>query len=149
MSVDVGNVKIARLLGALGTPYYWGRGMLATPWDEMVEGGTDCSGLAQVALRELWIVRPDAWADKSAHDLANACDPVSGEVELGDLAFYGESNITHVTVCIGGGMCIGANGGGRTTKGDNPLACVQARPIGYRGDLVVVGRLKAQFSRST
>ena len=134
------------LLSSLGSRYSWGAGTLSDAVERWPGGPFDCSGFAQSALRELGHLRGDAWYDKSAHDLANACDPVEPDrYELGDLAFYkGGKLITHVTVYLGGGMTIGCNGGGSRTRGNNPKACVQVRPVGYRNDFLVMGRLKSR-----
>lgn len=62
--------------------------------------------------------------------------------QLGDLAFYGgHARISHVTVCLGGGVTIGANGGNSMTNGDDPRAFVQLQPIRYRADFRGVRRL--------
>lgn len=143
------------LCEALGAPYSWGAGKLSdvvAGWPGGVAGkgdgiGWDCSGFAQVCLMRLGIVRTDAWTDISAHDLANACRPVDVPA-LGDLAFYGSGGrISHVTVCLDARVCIGANGGVPSTNGNEPEACVQARPIRYRRDLVVIGALKEEYRR--
>ncbi|MFH2073221.1 MAG: NlpC/P60 family protein [Actinomycetota bacterium] len=139
------------LLDAIGAPYSWGAGDLQDALDRWPAGPFDCSGFAQACLRVLDIVQPTAWTDKSAGGLADACDPIPlDRVQLGDLAFYGEpGHITHVVVALDDHMAIGCNGGTGATHGDNPRACVQVRPICYRGDLVVCGRLKLRYRRIT
>lgn len=138
------------LLEALGAPYWWGKGALRDGLAHWPQGPWDCSGYAQAALLVLEIVRPDAWGDVRAHDLAMACDPVAAvDVVLGDLVFYGlPGHISHVMVALDARMCIGATGGTSRTLGDDPRACVAAVPIAYRRDLRVIGRLKAQYRRS-
>jgi hypothetical protein len=82
--------------------------------------------------------------DRTAHELVMVCDPVPhGSERLGDLAFYGRrGQITHVMVCLGAGWCLGPRGGGPSTLGNDPKAFVDLRPVDYRSDLVVIGRLK-------
>lgn len=143
--IDLSNRRVLTLLEAIGIPYVWGAGDLRNA--KWLADGYDCSGFAQAASVKLLNLRPDAWDDIAAHELAYECDPVPiDEAEPGDLCFYGnpKKRLTHVTVALGGGMCIGANGGGRNTKGDDPKACVQVRPIKYRNDFVTVGRIKAK-----
>lgn len=142
------------LYAALGALYIWGAGSLKEAPNASSKGfqtkhgfGFDCSGFAQWALFILGIVSSTTWGDMNAADLANACDPISNKKDLviGDLVFYGGHHVSHVMVYCGNGMVIGATGGGSQTYGNDPNACVQCRPIGYRGDLVVFGRLKAKY----
>ena len=145
-AIDIQDPRVLLLLQAIGAPYAWGSGDLGNARQLWPDGPFDCSGFAQACLVALGMVRPRAWNDLSARGLADACDSVElEEARIGDLAFYG-SGVTHVTVCIGAGMTIGANGGGSKTNADDPRARVQIRPIVYRNDLVTVGRLKAKFT---
>lgn len=145
--IDYSDERVITLLECIGIPYHWGAGDLTNA--EWHADGYDCSGFAQAALVRLGFVGRDAWHDKSANDLAYVCDAVEyGDEQPGDLVFYrGGKKITHVCVALGGGMCIGANGGGSKTKGDNEKACVQVRPIKYRGDYLCSGRIKKQYRR--
>ena len=144
MRIDYYNPRVQTLLAAIGTPYAWGSGDLVNA--SWLAGSYDCSGFAQAALLELGLVEPGSWTDKTAHDLARVCDPINiGHEEPGDLGFYGAKKITHVMVCLGNGMAIGANGGTSKTHGDDPKACVQVRPVNYRRDLMVIGRIKKQY----
>lgn len=147
--IDMTRPGMALIFSTVGTRYWWGKGNLTTPLVEILQGA-DCSGYAMVMLREIGIVRPDAWFDTTATELANACDPVATNLaDLGDLVFYGTGSgdrpVTHVMVYIGDGMVIGASGGNSKTKGNDPNAVVQVRPAGYRKDLLVIGRLKSEF----
>jgi cell wall-associated NlpC family hydrolase len=144
--LDTTDPQVYDLLRALGARYSWGAGDLRDAAGRWPAGPFDCSGFAQAALLRLRQVRPGAWHDKSAHDLANACDPVElADAQLGDMAFYGRGGrISHVTVVLGAGVCIGANGGGSNTNGNTPSACVQVRPIVYRSDFVTIGRIKQE-----
>lgn len=148
MKLDVLDDRVGHLMEAWGTPYSWGAG---TPtlngWPLGVKGlrggiGYDCSGFAQAALVRLGMLKAGT-PDRSAAGLWDAGKPVeTDDAQLGDLAFYGShARITHVTVCLGGGVTIGANGGNSMTNGDDPRAFVQLQPIRYRADFRGVRRL--------
>lgn len=153
--------RAAVVLPALGAFYVYGAGSLAraplcgpagdqirAPDGRMVRGW-DCSGLVQWALYTLGILHPKAWSDLRARDIADACDPVEAkDATLGDLYFYGTDVISHVTLSLGGGMCLGANGGGRHTFANELRARVEVRSFTYRTDLICVGRLKAQYRKA-
>lgn len=156
--IDTLDARVQLLLTSIGAPYSWGAGRLQGAEIAPASGvpglgggrGWDCSGYAQWALVQLSLVRPDAWYDLTADDLRRVCDEVPGSrYAVGDLALYGSrSHVSHVMVVLGGGlfpMVIGASGGGRATNGNNPRACVQVRPLTYRTDLVMVGRIKPQW----
>lgn len=163
--IDIHDARALILLSSLGVPYNWGGGSLAQfvrdpdIWhcrDSAGVLGVDCEGHASWGQLRLGRVLPNAYADITAHDLANACDPVPEDRwGLGLLAFYGElsrstgkMHISHVMTLLCGGlypMVIGASGGDHTTHGDKASACVQVRHLRYRSDLVVVGTLKPQF----
>lgn len=150
MRLDTTDPRVLDLLAAWGSPYAWGKGEPNTSRSMWPRGPWDCSGWAQAALVFLGAL-PETAIDRSAAALAMACDPVAeADAALGDLAFYGrdgsgKARISHVTVCLGGGVCIGANGGGSSTHADNPAAYVKLERLRYRSDLVVIGRLKAEF----
>lgn len=148
MKLDVLDDRVCHLMEAWGTPYSWGTG---TPthdgWPIGVKGlkggiGYDCSGFAQAALVRLGMLKAGT-PDRSAAGLWDAGKPIETDAaQLGDLAFYGgHARITHVTVCLGGGVTIGANGGNSMTNGDDPRAFVQLQPIRYRADFRGVRRL--------
>ena len=141
MRLPVEDSRVLRLLEAWGVPYYWGGDSKTWP-----PGPVDCSGFAQAALRDLGLLHPSQ-PDRTADGLRHVCDVIDpSAATVGDLAFYGRSGkATHVVVCLGGGATLGANGGGRNTKGDDPRAFVQVQPIRYRADLLCVGR--PQFYR--
>lgn len=144
MRIDSKNANVAKLLEAIGTPYHWAKGDLKTV--KWLDTGYDCSGFAQAALWAIGILKQGVWVDITAAGLKDSCDAIKPEEsQAGDLFFYGSPTINHVTVALGGGQCIGANGGGSGTKGDDPKACVQVRPYQYRADFVATGRLKAKF----
>jgi len=144
--------RVSELLLAWGSPYSWGAGTPRdgggtwppSPLPKGLNGGRgfDCSGFAQAALVRLGILDKNA-PDRTAASLWSVAAPVDEtEARLGDLAFYGSGGrITHVTVCLGHGVCIGANGGGAATNGDNAKAFVQLQPLRYRNDLRGVRRI--------
>lgn len=142
--IDIKDPKVLKLLEAIGTPYHWAMGDLKNvKWPPEV---CDCSGFAQAALWAIGILKQGSWDDINAAMLYAKCDKIRPEsVQVGDLFFYGSPTINHVTVALGGGQCIGANGGGVGTKGDDPKACVQVRPYQYRSDFVGVGRLMQRY----
>ena len=151
---------VTTLIQVVGALYCWGAGDLRDvrnivpsvpstfPKGSKGGQGLDCSGLAQWALWVLGIVKPDAWVDLSAHDLANACDAVEpDEAKPGDLYFYknkGNSRIHHVTVALGNGLCLHASGNSRTT-GNKPAKSVQIVHYTRAGNYLVAGTLKQQF----
>lgn len=147
-TLDVLNDGVIELLKGYGIPYSWGAGRPSSQgWPIGVKGlkggiGLDCSGFAQVALVRLGILH-EGDPDRSAAGLWDAAKPIDTDAaQLGDLAFYGgHARITHVVVCLGGGVCIGANGGNSMTNGDDPRAFVQLQPIRYRADFRGVRRL--------
>jgi cell wall-associated NlpC family hydrolase len=142
LGILVADPKVRALLATLGTPYHWGRGSPATQWPP---GPCDCSGFAQAALVMLGLLRSSE-PDRTALALANASSPVaSKDARLGDLAFYGNP-VSHVMVCLGAGWVIGPRGGGSATTGNDSRAFVDLKPLVYRDDFVVVGRLKPEFS---
>lgn len=111
---DTGTID-ARLAGLLGVPYIWGDG---SPAGYAV--GLDCSGLVQVAAVALGLLSSSA-PDRTAQQIADYCEHVSGAVKAGDVACYGKSwsNVTHVAVAASSGDAdapvLSASGGGRST----------------------------------
>lgn len=147
LRLDILDPKVLDLLRAVGVPYSWGAGRpTVANWPEGVTGlnggiGYDCSGFAQAALVRLGLL-VEGSKDRSAAALfEGAKQLVDEEAKLGDLAFYGVRSVSHVTVCLGGGLCIGANGGGSKTNGDDPTAFVRVERIRYRTDFRGVRRL--------
>ena len=90
--------------GLVGTPYIWGGN---TPED----GGMDCSGSIIYGLNQMG----NDILDQSASDLYyNYTEPVTGNVQRGDLRFLRDSdgNITHVqTITNVNGTRVNASGG--------------------------------------
>ena len=144
LKLDVLDDRVLWLLEAWGTPYSWGAGKPSLDgWPLGVKGGgNDCSGFAQAALVRLGLLKAGT-QDRTAAALYDASDSIEIEdATVGDLAFYGQGRISHVTVCLGGGVCIGANGGVSKTNADNPCAFVQVQPITYRVDFRGARRLR-------
>jgi hypothetical protein len=89
----------------VGVPYLWGG---RTPF------GYDCSGLAQAFLHFLGINSP-----RDADQQYEACQPVHGAPQPGDLLFFGDvddptnqrlAHVTHVAISLGDDEIIHANG---------------------------------------
>ena len=82
----------------VGTPYLWGG---RSPF------GIDCSGLAQAFLRFMGLNPP-----RDSDQQYQAGEPVNGELQPGDLLFFGEhdarvateryANVSHVAISLGG-----------------------------------------------
>lgn len=147
LTLDVLDDRVLEVLKAWGTPYSWGAGKPTSEgWPDGVKGlfggvGYDCSGFAQAALVRLRLLK-EGDPDRTAAALFDLGEPVRLEdARLGDLAFYGAYRISHVTVCLGGGVAIGASGGTSKTNADDPKAFVQLQPITYRIDFRGVRRL--------
>jgi len=152
LKLDVLDERIVDLLQAIGIPYAFGAGAPKDgtgtwPPDPLPLGhgggrGLDCSGFVQAALVHLGML-PATAPDRTAAALHDLAKPVPIEdARLGDLAFYGPpGRISHVTLCIGGGLVMGANGGGNKTYGDVPSAFVKLDRIAYRTDFKGVRRI--------
>ncbi|QSQ19307.1 C40 family peptidase [Pyxidicoccus parkwayensis] len=109
----------------------------------------DCSGLVTWALRE--VGGPDWRATHNTDRLWAECRPVDfAELLPGDLVLYHRAgapeDAEHVMVHVGGGVVVGASGGGRATQtlADAQLhdAKVKAFPhFAYRADVMGFRRL--------
>lgn len=124
------RVYICNLVMKLqGTPYIWGG---SNP-----RGGFDCSGLVVWVLQVFGLLPAGDW---TAHDLYRRFAETESP-EPGDLVFYGiPKKVTHVMVCIGGDLCIGASGGDSTCTDElialKRNAMVKVKPVNYRRDRV-------------
>lgn len=89
------DAVIATAKRFLGLPYLWGG---TTPL------GIDCSGLVQLAyhLHGVQLLR-DSHIQFTQPDLEVV---ERQDLEAGDLVFFGQEQITHVGLCIGGGLFI-------------------------------------------
>jgi len=131
------------VLKLCGCPYIWGG---SSPWT-----GFDCSGFVVWCFQVLGLLPAGDWtaAGLRAH-FATIKERAPDAVELGDLVFYGDDpqHISHTMMGLGGGLVVGASGGGHTTATVEEArrigAQVKVKPIRYRADLVSVlstGRL--------
>lgn len=155
------------MLRFLGVPYGWGGGSLKTAVLDVEFDGVptaqsqgvpvlDCSGEDQHVSIAIGDLRPGAWSDLSANDIANACDPVE-EKDLvpGDKVFFKkpDQKIHHVGTVFAKArgarptMMIEAGGGGSNTHGHDLDACVEIRAA-KRAGFLCFGRLKKQYRAS-
>jgi len=122
-----------------GKPYIWGK---QSPLE-----GFDCSGLIVFLFCSIGVI---PWGkDLSADGLYKRFSKVVDTTipflaEEGDLVFFLNSSgkATHVELCVGNELMLGASGGGRNTinalaaKRDN--AFVKCRPISAREGAVIL-----------
>lgn len=130
-------VKAAQKM--LGTPYSWGggnasgptTGICCSPSGRTGTGtkGFDCSGLTVYAYAKVGITLPRTAAAQYA--VSKPIKP--GEMQIGDLVFYGSraSTIHHVGIYIGGGYMIDA---------PKPGTKVRFSPLDSMSDLIGVAR---------
>ena len=105
----------------IGLPYRWG--------GDNPLAGFDCSGLVLEGLKAVGLFPRSE--DSSAHDLVHVHFPsrhrVEGDLQPGDLVFWGQPRITHVEIVwrrIGDMvLTIGASGGGSATT--SPDAAIE------------------------
>lgn len=132
------------ILGAIGWPYYYGKGSPSTPWSDGPKG-VDCSGFVQMALVKLGKLSSTA-TDRGATQLANDSNPIAtGQQKTGDIAVYNG----HVMLVAGPpgadghSPVIGASGGHTYTLGNDPNARVKLFTTAkYRNDFLTYARLK-------
>lgn len=157
MRLDLGDERIRELMQAFATPYVWGAGQpsdaLRPDWylgqPSLADGapkpcpaGFDCNGYASVALVRLGII-PATAPKRNCATLITVATPINeGVARLGDLVFYGKiARPTHVMVYVGGGLVLGAQGGGSTTWGNDPGAYVKVEKFDYRSDVLGFRRM--------
>lgn len=150
MRLNLSDQRVVELLELYGVPYSFGAGKpsdAAGDWPPPLPKGSrggagyDCSGFVQVALVHLGLL-PVKAPDRCAAALWDAAMvlPIQ-EARLGDMAFYGSARVSHVMLCLGDGVVMGARGGYSVTNGDDPDAYVDLEPIRYRKDLRGVRRM--------
>lgn len=119
-ATSVRSRMVSRAESFLGTYYEWGGDVVANPNSY----GFDCSHFTYQVMRPFGLIdyyrtsaNQYAWCEKITRD----------ELLPGDLVFYlspSTGKVVHVTMYIGGGMIIGANGGISST---NTLSAAIAR----------------------
>lgn len=119
-----------------GIPYIWGG---SNP-----HVGFDCSGFC-IWILQVFNVLPSG--DWTADGLMHAFPNHTVDIQPGDLVFYGANNkATHVMMCIGSGMCVGASGGDHTCITEEIAkqkgASVKIKRIDYRSDYIQYGTIE-------
>ncbi|QGU04630.1 DIP1281 family NlpC/P60 protein [Corynebacterium comes] len=115
---------IARAETQLGLPYAWGGGNASGPTRGIRDGGVadsygdfnkigfDCSGLTLYAFAGAGIALPHYTGYQYNH--GTKVDP--GQMERGDLIFYGPGGSHHVAIYLGDGMMLEAPNSGSVVK---------------------------------
>lgn len=125
----------------IGSPYIWGGDGSGAKFN-----GWDCSGLVVECLQAFGIVPQ---IDLTAQGIYEALCKIgwvavpSKAVAHDDVLFFGKDlkHITHVAICIGGGLMVEAGGGGSKCKtAATSTGMVRIRPIAWRKDLVAALR---------
>jgi peptidoglycan DL-endopeptidase RipA len=123
---------IARAESQLGMPYAWGGGNASGPTQGIRDGGVadsfgdfskigfDCSGLVLYAFAGAGIALPHYTGYQYNH--GTKVDP--GQMQRGDLIFYGPGGGNHVAIYLGDGMMIEAPNSG---------SVVQKAPVRWSG----------------
>ncbi len=126
----------------VGRPYIWGG-----DGSGRFGGGFDCSGLVLECLWALGILPQKDMTAQGIYDvLYNQLiwsTPERGKEKADDLLFFGkdDTHITHIAICIGGGLMVEAGGGNSKCKTPaTSTGMVRVRPISWRKDLVAVLR---------
>lgn len=138
---DIMHKVVEYLKNFIGRPYIWGGDGTGAK-----SGGFDCSGLI---LEGLCAFGAYSGGDTTADGLRlwagrNGWKSVKrGEVEEGDLVFFGSSKATHIAISIGDGLILEAGGGSSScTKFENSTGYVRIRPLSRRKDFLVAYRFK-------
>ncbi|AGF72503.1 DIP1281 family NlpC/P60 protein [Corynebacterium halotolerans] len=118
------EIAIARAESQMGVPYAWGGGNAVGPTQGIRDGGVgdahgdfrktgfDCSGLVVYAFAGAGIALPH-YSGYQYHR-GEKIDP--GQMQRGDLIFYGPEGSTHVAIYLGDGMMIEAPNSGSVVK---------------------------------
>ena len=120
-------------LKLVGCPYVWGGG---NPWS-----GLDCSGFVVWIYQVFGLLPSGDWTAQGLSDyFVERAHDSPAEAQPGDLVFYGRPGrgVTHVMIALGGGLCVGASGGGRKTttieEARHVGAQVKVKGVRYRED---------------
>ena len=114
----------------IGKPYVYGG-------ESMSEGGYDCSGFIYSTLRDAGYNVERT----TAQGFRNYGTKVTGNMQPGDLIFYGKNGTaTHIGIYIGNGQIIHSSGGRNNTK-SNPGKGVSIASVNHRKDLLEVKRI--------
>ncbi len=115
---------IARAESQMGVPYAWGGGNASGPTRGIRDGGIadshgdynkigfDCSGLVLYAFAGVGIALPHYTGYQYNH--GTKIDP--GQMQRGDLIFYGPSGNHHVAIYLGDGMMLEAPNSGANVR---------------------------------
>lgn len=126
----------------VGRPYIWGG-----DGSGKSAGGFDCSGLVLECLQAFGIIPQIDLTAQGIYDILYSqliwSTPGRGNEKPDDVLFFGkdDKHITHVAICIGGGLMVEAGGGGSKCKtAATSTGMVRVRPISWRKDLVAALR---------
>lgn len=126
----------------VGHPYIWGG-----DGSGKCAGGFDCSGLVLECLQAFGIIQQIDLTAQGIYDILYSqliwSTPGRGKEKPDDVLFFGkdDKHITHVAICIGGGLMVEAGGGGSKCKtAATSTGMVRVRPISWRKDLVAALR---------
>ena len=125
----------------IGEPYSWGG------QSPIEDEGFDCSGLVYYLYESIGLLpyKKDLNADGIVKNFQSKVDKTfTSSAKCGDLVYWENSNgrVTHIEMCIGNGLCLGASGGGSKTKTKKDAirdnAFVRVRPIDARKGALVI-----------
>lgn len=126
----------------VGRPYIWGG-----DGSGKCAGGFDCSGLVLECLQAFGIIPQIDLTAQGIYDILYSqliwSTPGRGKEKPDDVLFFGkdDKHITHVAICIGGGLMVEAGGGGSKCKtAATSTGMVRVRPISWRKNLVAALR---------
>ncbi len=123
------EVAVRVAWASYGKPYIWGG-------DDAI-AGFDCSGYCIEILQSVGILPSGDWT--AAGLWSRFASSRVDEPSEGCLVFWktGSGHIRHIEFCIGGGLSLGASGGGSRTKTEADAirhnAFIKVRPIEGRG----------------
>lgn len=126
----------------IGKSYIWGG-----DGSGKCGGGFDCSGLVLECLWAFGILPKGDMTAQGIYDILYRqlgwYNSGKGKEKPDDILFFGKDtkHITHVAICIGGGLMVEAGGGtSKCTSPANSTGMVRIRPIAWRNNLVAALR---------